>query len=50
MRKEPPRFASVMYSEDEGHLAVVEKAKKELDGLATSIANDLDLRMEKPDE
>jgi hypothetical protein len=40
----------VVYYEDEGHLATVEKAKKEIDKLATSIANDLDLRMEKPDE
>jgi hypothetical protein len=40
----------VVYYEDEGHLAAVEKDEKEPDGLATSIANDLDLRMEKPDE
>jgi hypothetical protein len=39
-----------VYYEDEGHPAVVEKAKKELDGLTTSISNDLDLRIEKPDE
>jgi hypothetical protein len=39
-----------MYYEDEGHLATVEKAEIELNGLATSIANDLDLRMEKPHE
>jgi hypothetical protein len=39
-----------VYYEDEGHLVAMEKANKELDGLATSIANDLDLRMEKPDE
>jgi hypothetical protein len=40
----------VVYYEDEGHLTAVEKAKKELDGLATSITNDLDHRIEKPDE
>jgi hypothetical protein len=39
-----------VYYEDEGHLTAMEKAKKEIDGLATSIANDLDLRMEKPDK
>jgi len=36
--------------DDEGHLAVVERAEEELGGLATTIANDLDLRMEKPGE
>ena len=36
--------------DDEGHLAVVERAKDELDGLATTITDELDLRMEKPDE
>jgi hypothetical protein len=39
-----------VYYEDECHLVAMEKAEKQLDGLATSIANDLDLRMEKPDE
>jgi hypothetical protein len=39
-----------MYYEDEGHLVAMEKTKKELDGLATSITNDLDMRIEKPDE
>ena len=38
------------YYDDEGHLAAVERAEEELDGLATTIANELDLRMEKPDE
>jgi len=28
----------------------VERAKDELDGLATTITDELDLRMEKPDE
>ena len=36
--------------DDEGHLAVVERAKKELNGLATTITDEFDLRMEKPDE
>ena len=36
--------------DDEGHLATMERAKKELDGLATTIIDELDLRMEKPDE
>ena len=36
--------------DDEGHLAVVERAEEELDGLATTITDELDLRMEKPDE
>ena len=36
--------------DDEGHLAVVERAKEELDGLATTITDELDLRMEKPNE
>jgi hypothetical protein len=35
---------------NEDHLAAVERAEEELDGLATTIAKDLDLRMEKPDE
>jgi len=30
--------------DDEGHLAAVERAKEELDGLATTITNELDLR------
>ena len=33
--------------DDEGHLTTVERAKEEIDGLATTIANELDLRMEK---
>jgi hypothetical protein len=36
--------------DSEEHLAAVERAEEELDGVATTIANDLDLRMEKPDE
>ena len=36
--------------DSEEHLVTVDRAKEELDGLATTIANDLDLRMEKPDE
>ena len=36
--------------DSEEHLATMERSKEELDGLATTIANDLDLRMEKPDE
>ena len=36
--------------DSEDHLAAVERAEEELDGLATTIAKDLDLRMEKPDE
>ena len=35
---------------DEGHLATMERAKEELDGLATTIIDELDLRMEKLDE
>ena len=36
--------------DDEGHLAVVERAEEELNGLATTITDELDLRMEKLDE
>ena len=36
--------------DDEGHLATVERAKEELNGLATTITDELDLRMEKPNE
>ena len=36
--------------DDEGHLAAVERAEEELDGLATTITDKLDLRMEKPNE
>ena len=36
--------------DDEGHLATMERAREEIDGLATTITNELDLRMEKPDE
>jgi hypothetical protein len=32
------------------HLATIERAKEELDGLATTIANDLDFKMEKSNE
>jgi len=32
------------------HLATVERAEEKLDGLATTIANDLDLQMQKPKE
>ena len=35
---------------NKGHLAAMERAEEELDGLATTIAKDLDLRMEKPGE
>ena len=35
---------------DEGHLVAMERAEEELDGLATTITDELDLRMEKPDE
>ena len=38
------------YYDDEGHLAAVERAKEELDRLAATITDELDLRMEKPDE
>ena len=34
----------------EDHIATMERAKEQLDGLATIIIKDLDLRMEKPDE
>ena len=36
--------------DDEGHHAAVERDKEELDRLATTITNELDLRMEKPNE
>jgi len=36
--------------DDEGHLVVVERAEEELSRLATTITDELDLRMEKPDE
>jgi len=36
--------------DDEGHLAAVERAEKQLDGLAATITDELDLRMENPDE
>ena len=36
--------------DSEDHLATMERAEEELDGLATTIAKDLDLWMEKPDE
>ena len=36
--------------DDEGHLAAVDRAEEELDGLATTITDELDLRMEKPNE
>ena len=36
--------------DDESHLATMERAEEELDGLATTITDELDLRMEKPDE
>jgi len=36
--------------DDEGHLATVERAEEELDGLTTTITNELDVRMDKPDE
>ena len=35
---------------DEGHLATVERTEEELDRLATTITDELDLRMEKPNE
>ena len=36
--------------DDEDHLAAMERAEEELDGLNTTITDELDLRMEKPDE
>ena len=36
--------------DDEGHLAAVDRAEEQLDGLATTITDELDLRMEKSDE
>ena len=36
--------------DDEGHLVAVERAEEELDGLTTTITNELDVRMDKPDE
>ena len=36
--------------DDEGHLVAVERAKEEIDRLATTITDELDLRMEKPNE
>jgi len=36
--------------DNEGHLVAVKRAEKELDGLTTTITDELYLRMEKPDE
>ena len=36
--------------DDEGHLAAMERAKEELDVLVTTLIDELDIRMEKPDE
>ena len=36
--------------DNECHLTVMERPEEELDGLATTITDELDLRMEKPDE
>ena len=36
--------------DNEGHLVAVERAEDKLNGLATTITDELDLRMEKPDE
>jgi len=36
-----------MEYDTDDHLAAMERAEEELDGLATTIANDLDLWMEK---
>ena len=36
--------------DDEGHLVAVKRAEKELDGLTSTITDELYLRMEKPDE
>ena len=36
--------------DDEGHLAAVERAEEELNGLTITITDEFDLRMEKPDE
>ena len=36
--------------DNEGHLAAMERAKEELDGLGTTITDELNLRMEKPNE
>jgi hypothetical protein len=41
---------NVDYDDNEDHLATVERAEEELDRLATLIAHNLDLRMEKPDD
>ena len=38
------------YYDDEGHLAAMERAEEEIDGLATTITDELDLRMKKPNE
>jgi hypothetical protein len=45
-----PYQMNVDYDDNEDHLATVERAEEELDGLATLIANNLDLRMEKPND
>ena len=39
-----------MNYDDEGQLTAVERAEEKLNGLATTITDELDLRMEKPDE
>jgi len=36
--------------DSEDHWAAMERSEEELDGLATTIAKDLDLWMEKPDK
>ena len=36
--------------DDKGHLAAMERDEEKLDGLATTITDELDLRMEKSDE
>ena len=43
-------YQITMEYDNEGPLAAVERAEEELDGLATTITDELDLRMEKSDE
>ena len=38
----------ILVTVNKGHLAAMERAEEELDGLATTITNELDVRMEKP--
>ena len=43
-------YQITMDYDDEGHLAAVERAEEQLNGLVTTITDELDLRMEKLDE